>query len=427
MSRSPIPPSGPSRREWLASCAGALAAAGLAGCDTSRAQAAPKRRDDATTGEDALDAALARIHGDEPRVRQGLSTHDPMAIEALCVLGLSDHALEWLDEHGAPRLHVPEPTRRITREDWRAALGPDWNAATWEAQIGRFGDWVLFFEEELKEASWQETLDTWSARLAPGLCGAATHGLIRTAHAARAMARRDSPPRRAELVRGLAYWAAAYQELPVRAAATPASDASRAGSSRVADGSAAAVPVSPVATYRDALSSLPRFVERRGAAPGGNIVNGLRQVGRLEGFDAARDLVTKREDVDAALSELTATFARVYLRHGTRHHAIAFVHAVTAPCALRKLVPLLKPATSAAALPYAWQAAAGIYSAYVGPERDSAPLDPEPALDRAQLAARALDNGDVHAIKFTEALLAEDALAPDPAYRAAAEDAVLRL
>jgi hypothetical protein len=38
-----------------------------------------------------------------------------------------------------------------------------------------------------------------------------------------------------------------------------------------------------------------------------------------------------------------------------------------------------------------------------------------------------VENGDEHAIKFTEALLAEHALRPDPAYLAAAEDAVERL
>jgi len=38
-----------------------------------------------------------------------------------------------------------------------------------------------------------------------------------------------------------------------------------------------------------------------------------------------------------------------------------------------------------------------------------------------------VDNGDDHAIKFTEALLAENEIRSDPAYLAAAEDAVERL
>ena len=105
---------------------------------------------------------------------------------------------------------------------------------------------------------------------------------------------------------------------------------------------------------------------------------------------------------------------------------IAFVHAVTGPAALRKIAPHVRPETARAALPYAWQAAAGIYAAYA--RRDNPRRDPrESRLTPPELAERALANGDEHAIKFTEALLAEHALRPDPAYLAAAEDAVERL
>ena len=51
-------------------------------------------------------------------------------------------------------------------------------------------------------------------RLAPGLMAAATHGWLRTAHAVRGLGRRQTPERLAELARGLAYWAARYQEVP---------------------------------------------------------------------------------------------------------------------------------------------------------------------------------------------------------------------
>jgi hypothetical protein len=173
------------------------------------------------------------------------------------------------------------------------------------------------------------------------------------------------------------------------------------------------------------VDRLPLFWEERGQAPAGNIVSGLTQVAGMERFAGALDLVTAPDDLSAALSALSATFARTYLRHGTKHHAIAFVHAVTGPCALRRLLPHVKPATARAALPYAWQTAAAIYSAYARKE-EAGPL-PEPKLGRAELVARAIENGDEHAIKFTEVLLAEHALRPDPVYLAAAEDAVKRL
>jgi hypothetical protein len=229
--------------------------------------------------------------------------------------------------------------------------------------------------------------------------------VIRTAHAARALGRRETGERRAELARGLAYWASAYQELPGREERGPAA-----------------------ADYGQALERLPLYRDTHGSVPAGNIVNGLREAGNLPGFADARDMVSPTADLQASLSELTRTAARAYLRHGTQGPpvaTIAFVHAVTGPTALRRLAPHLRPETARAALPYAWQAMAGIYAAYA--HRENPVRDPAPRLAPEELVARAVDNGDEHAIKFTEALLAENAIRPDPAYLAAAEDAVQRL
>jgi hypothetical protein len=55
-----------------------------------------------------------------------------------------------------------------------------------------------------------------------------------------------------------------------------------------------------------------------------------------------------------------------------------------------------------------------------GEKTDDQPLD-------EMLAARAVRNGDEHAIKFTEVMLSEYKLNPDPVYLAAAEDAIRRL
>lgn len=353
------------------------------------------------TGDEALDHALRLLHNAEPESRQGLSNHAPMAAEALCALGFADRAVAWVEHYNAPLIELPRPTARIDRERWREALGPRPGVTNWEASLTRWADWRAFFTEELAEGPWRGVLDRWAARLAPGMCAAATHGVIRTAHAARALSRRETSERRAELARGLAYWASAYEELPARA-----------GGPRVA-------------SYEQALAKVPLHVRTFGQAPSGNIVNGLRQVGKLERFAEARDLVATPDDVSSALSTLSATFARVYLRHGTKHDSIAFIHAVTGPCALRKLAPHVSPETARAALPYAWQAAAAIYAAYARDD-DEAPGPPGPELSPAELAARAVENGDEHAIKFTETLLVEHALRPDPAYLAAAKAVVTR-
>jgi hypothetical protein len=371
--------SDPTRRTMLQTVAGALGWAAYGG-----ASAAP-------ANDGALDEAYQRLHAREPAGTLGLSTHAPMVAEVLCALGYAERVSGWLDRYRGSMLQLPPASARIDPKHWRAALGPDVNASSWERANVRWRDWVELFTAELASAPWRDVLDTWAARLAPGMSGGATHGVIRASHAVRAIARRDTAPRRAELARGLAYWASSYEEIPGRGP-------------------------------RVGLERVPLYREAKGrAATGRNIVEVLRHVGELETFPAPPQA---SDDAAAELSRLTAQFARVYLRHGT-HDTIAFLHAVTGPCSLRRMAPYLKPATVRAALPHAWHAATALYAMYA--RRDDAPRAPDTKLSRAELVGRAIDNGDEHAIKFTETLLAEHELHPDPAYLAAAADVVGRL
>lgn len=358
---------------------------------------------EAKASDEALDEAFRLLQRQEPQSKQGLSTHAPMVAEALCALGRADEAVSWVERYRAPLRPLPMPTARVDVLNWRAALGPRLGVTTWEASNPRWADWKEFFTRELAENRWQDVLDLWVARLAPGMCGAATHGVIRTAHAVRAIARRQTPERRGELARGLAYWASSYEELPLRHGSTLRFD-----------------------TFANALAEVPLYWEAFGRTPEGrNIVEVLRHVRELDRFAAVLEMIAAPVDLSAAISALTATFSRVYLRHGTKHDTIAFVHAVTGPCALRRIAPHIKPETARAALPYAWQTAAAIYSAYARP--GDARHEPESKLTHAELVSRALKSGDEHAIKFTEVMLAEHALNADPAYLAAAEDAIQRL
>jgi len=357
------------------------------------------------TGADdgPLDEALALLQRNEPQCKGGMSTHAPMAAEALCALGAADRVMSWVERYRAPVLQIPTASRPIRRAEWRAALGPRLGAITWEEANPRWGDWKEFFLSELSETRWQELLDLWVGRLAPGMSGAATHGVIRTAHAVRALSRRDTPQRRGELARALAYWASAYEELPARRGTGPR-----------------------VEGYDKALAHVPLYWESFGRKPEGRqIVETLRHVAELDRFADARDLVAETRDVGAALSALTGTFAHVYLRHGTQGDTIAFVHAVTGPCSLRRIAPHIRPGTARAALPYAWQSAAAIYAAYARGREER--REPEPRMSGAELSAGAIANGDEHAIKFTEVMLAEHQLNPDPVYLAAAQDAIARL
>ncbi|MGH3771525.1 MAG: hypothetical protein ACRDRW_09040 [Pseudonocardiaceae bacterium] len=68
------------------------------------------------------------------------------------------------------------------------------------------------FERELAGEPWADVLARWWPRLLPGMSGALTHGMIRTAHAVRAIALASDDDRlqRDKLAHGLGYWAARY-------------------------------------------------------------------------------------------------------------------------------------------------------------------------------------------------------------------------
>ena len=152
----------------------------------------------------ALDLALERFARTGPEYRGGLANHGPMAAEALVALGRSDAVAAWVEGY-ASRLGPPPPARTpIPTADWHSALG----------ERGRVADWSVYFRRELAEAPWRQVLRLWLPRLAPGFVAVATHGAIRTGHAARALAARETPPRLHELAEGLAYWAANFTRLP---------------------------------------------------------------------------------------------------------------------------------------------------------------------------------------------------------------------
>lgn len=388
------------RRDFLRT-SGVLAASSLVPVDLRAAQMSGggARAGD----EDALDAALTVLRRAEPGCRLGLSTHAPMVAEALSALGRAERAVELVEAYRGALVPLPSASRRIDSENWRAALGPAYGVSSWTEANGRWGDWREYFERELDARPWRDVLDLWAGRLAPGLSGGATHGVIRTSHAVRALSRRENATRRGELARSLAYWASSYEEMPVGPRLGP-----------------------PHRSFVDALAEVPLYWSAFGRQPGGrDIVEQLRHLRELERFGESRWMFTEPADPLAALSALTATFSRVYLRHGSQRHTIPFIHAITGPAALRRLSPHIRPETARAAFPHAWQAAAAIYSAYARSE--DKPGSEEAKRPLGQLVDDAVRSGDDHAIKFTEVMLAEHASNPDPIYLAAAENAMARL
>jgi hypothetical protein len=342
--------------------------------------------DDASANE-VLDEGLTRLASTGPEFRGGLSNHGPMASEAMVRLGRADAIERWLDGYLRKLDDPPAPSDRITDQTWRESLGA----------INRVADWDRYFRAQLAEEPWRDVLARWWPRLLPGLAAAATHGVLRTSHAARSLAVAEqagagTAERVGELGRGLAYWAARYLELPGRARTDGRLDL------------AAAVSALPV-------------VSREPAA--GLIFETLTvELADQPGFGAAVGALRGPTDVPADLAALAREFARVFLVYG-RTRPIALLHSVTAPVAARSVLPLLPAELARPTYDALWQVSAALYAVYAGPATpEPLPAGPPPSAD--ELTDRAIATGDEHAIKLTEACLRLDAVSPDPLLRHAA-------
>lgn len=337
-----------------------------------------------------LDEALESIIAAGPDLRNGLTNHAPMAIEALCAMGRENAVLPWLEDYRAGMQPWPASHQRIDHSNWREALG----------HIERVADWRVFFANELKETPWREALDRWAARFAPALCASAMHGVLRVGHITRALTLAETPVRIAELGDGLAYWAATYQTLPT-------------------DLSAQLAAIRPSEAIL-AVALVPP--EQRQFT--GTIVSSLERLDKFPAFASVIGLADLNGDPSPVLSSLTETFARVYLANARDVlSTIVFIHGVTGAVALRSLAPHLHEQTVREALRYAWQAGCGLYAAFGHRPTPEQEIEP-PKESRETLIDMAVASGDEHAIKFTEACLREHALNPSPVYLSAARHAL---
>jgi hypothetical protein len=321
-----------------------------------------------------------------------LTNHGPMAAEALIALGRAESVKIFVEGYLKRfTAQYPPTLQAVTQKNWREALGDG----------RRVADWANFFQSELKERPWRQVLEQWSAALAPGLSAAAAHGLLRTGHAVRSLAVKETDLRLRELAQGLSYWAAYYQSLPETSDKT----------------SEHFTPVHAI----DRIPLLPN--EKRAAS--GSIMFGLRSLQDFPQFADTANLVQPGENAEAFLSQVTEAFAGVYVKNVTQKNFITLIHSVTGTTVLRSMIPHLSAATTLKLLHYGWQMAAALYS-ISGIGRTSGPVN-EQEIKRDDLIDRAVGLREEHAIKFTEACLREYALNPKPVYLQAARDALDRL
>ena len=346
---------------------------------------------------DAVNDALERLDdlGYERGAQGDLANHGPMGAEALAVLGHGDAVAAWVEGYRNAMPHHDAPAPRFALDpgdesSWRGALGA----------FDRAGDWEQLFRRELADASWQDVLVRWWPRLLPGLLAGLTHGLIRTAHAVRGLAATETPHalQLTELARGLAYWAARYTTLP--------------GQARFLGDHGLA----------DAITALPRVPLEENTIPGIAVARDrLQRLDRLPGYFDALGAVAP-DHSQRLLSDMTAEFAGIYLAH-PELFPIPLIHGVTAPAAVRLVLPHLPDELHLPSLAALWQMHTALLLAFTSDRtgedtalRHAAETD-APAFD--ELVARAVAHGDEHVIKFTEAAMREHALRPDPRYATA--------
>ena len=337
-----------------------------------------------------IDEALERMRGVSPELTVGGPNHGPMAAEALVTLGYDDDVLRWVDRYRAKFAPMPSPVTAIAAENWRDALG----------RPERAGDWTAFFHHQLAEGSWSTVLNSWLPELIPGIMAAGTHGLIRTAHAVRALEDGETHLRVEELAMALGYWAAYYLTLPGQAVLDGTLDVG-----------AALERIPRLGRDYDARAAMPReFIEK---------------LGGLKDFPGAVRALAEPESIPAAINALTETAARLYLANISRS-PLVMLHAVTGPSALRLLLPHMPPAIQRSAFTAMWHAVAAWVAAF-SVEGAIEPEQSMPALTEAEVVGRCLETGDAHAIKLVEACLREHRSHPSPAYFGVALDWALRL
>lgn len=331
--------------------------------------------------DDRLDEAYERLHATGPEFDGWLSNHGPMAVEAMVRHGHADGVSRWLDGYCRRLEQSPGASRRI--DDWQAALG----------DARRLGDWLGWFDEQLREQAWNDVLSAWWPRLLPGIAAGATHGVIRVGHAVRTL--RDageSPSRISELAQGLGYWAARWQPVPYAAAPAGHLDA------------------------HAAVAALPTIPDQLGG-----IGARLAQLERVDGWSRSQRDLAPRADVEALLRDVV--IAAVH-RYGTHAHGdpVMLVHAATAPNAVLRTLPSLPKAQWAPSVAAAWSASAAVYAAYAPATARRLPIQPD--LVPVDAFDRAVQHGDEHVIKLADTALDVYSWVSDPRALAAINVAV---
>jgi hypothetical protein len=314
-----------------------------------------------TSYSDAMGSVLERLQGAGYEFAPSHVNHAPMAAEAMAWLGYTDEVPNWLEQNIERRRYYdpPEETGELSERDpadWVPALG----------DFRRVADWSTMFRRQLDTEPWTDVLTWWWPRLLPGMSGALMHGVIRTAHAARALASvsGDTALQRGELAQALGYWAARYS-------GGPSQDQRQA----------------------------PCGTQMPSPDPGAESEGALR-----------------------ALDDLVAGSAGAYASVA-RSSPVPLIHAITGPAAVRLLCDHLPPDQYRVSYEAAARCSSSIRSQFEHGGRIEHPAIAAPG----DVVAAAIDLGDEHAIKLAEVAVRYHKRSPDERYLTASTSATAQI
>ena len=135
-----------------------------------------------------LDDALDRVSALDFEIPNPFVNHAPMACEALVALGFEESVDGWVQNYEASMGRAVQPVTPRWRSEFE-----------WKDVVGDYRllpEWMGYFERAIDDDGWRSVVSVWVPRFMPGLVAALFHGVIRTAHAARALEGVDTPSRR---------------------------------------------------------------------------------------------------------------------------------------------------------------------------------------------------------------------------------------
>ncbi len=305
------------------------------------------------------------------------------------------HVHRWLDDY-LPRLdELPRGLRPI--DDWRAALGDP----------KRAGDWLAYFDRQVREHPWRDVLGTWWPRLLPGIAAGATHGVIRVGHAVRALRHERREPPAAHRARpgprllGGPLAAGPRHRPPARPGTRPGRRRRRGP---------------PAADVAARWPGCPGSPTRPGASGTDWASCRAYPTGSRQSRRCARR--TARPRRSGASPTLVHRAGLDYLRFG--HAApVMLVHAVTAPTAVLRTLPGPRPGALGAE-PRRGLGRDGGGDLGVRADRTGSRPPTSTAATPAEVFARAARNGDAHVVKLADAVLDAYAATGDERLLAAA-------